>query len=88
MTIHNIKLRQWYADSVLSGEKNFEVRYNDRGYQKGDKVVFRVVDEAGCSVSHPLNEEEFEITYLLQGWGLKENWCAFGIRREVDDEHT
>ena len=83
---HNIKLREEYADAVYSGEKNFEIRYNDRGYQKGDVVVFRVVDEACNTVSsHPLNGIEFEITYLIHGYGLKDGWCVFGIKRkEVD----
>ena len=33
---HYIKIRQSFADAVYSGEKTFEVRKNDRGYQKGD----------------------------------------------------
>ena len=28
---HEIKLREEYADAVLSGDKCFEVRENDRG---------------------------------------------------------
>ena len=39
--IHYLKLNIDFCDDVLSGNKNFEVRYNDRGYQTGDlnKVV-------------------------------------------------
>ncbi len=29
--VHEIKIYESYADAVLSGEKNFEIRYNDRG---------------------------------------------------------
>ena len=35
---HQIKILESFADAVYSGEKNFEVRKNDRGYQKGDVV--------------------------------------------------
>ena len=83
MQTHKIKLNKNYADAVLSGEKNFEVRYNDRGYQKGDRVQFTVVDETGVSVPNRLEMLEYEITYLIHGYGLEHDWCAFGIK-EVD----
>ena len=80
MQTHKIKLNKNYADAVLSGEKNFEVRYNDRGYQKGDQVKFVVVDASGIEVHSPLNVKTYEITYLIHGYGLKKDWCAFGIK--------
>ena len=85
MTVHHIKLRKEYADAVLSGEKNFEVRLNDRGYQKGDEVIFNVVD-GPFDVSHQLNHVLFEITYLVHGFGLEKDWCAFGIRRKESED--
>ena len=78
--MHHIKLSHYYADAVLSGQKNFEVRYNDRGYQRGDKVVFSVVAVSLTKKSHPLNREVFVITYLVHGYGLEKDWCVFGIR--------
>ena len=75
---HNIKIKQQYADAVLCGDKTFEVRYNDRGYQKNDRVIFTVVDDAGIKIfTHPLNEKEYEITYLIHGFGLGKDWCVF-----------
>lgn len=85
MTTHVIKINQNYADAVLHGEKNFEIRYNDRGYQKGDRVIFTVVDDSGSAKAHRLSQETFIITYLIHGYGLKENWCVFGIKRLEDD---
>lgn len=53
MVTHTLKLNEEFADAVYSGDKNFEVRYNDRGFQKGDEVKFEVTD--GFSrVSHSL----------------------------------
>lgn len=77
---HHIKLSHHYADAVLCGQKNFEIRYNDRGYQRGDKVVFTVVDDSKITISHPLSHETFIITYLVHGYGLEKDWCVFGIR--------
>ena len=82
--IHHIKLNHHYAEAVLCGDKNFEIRYNDRGYQKGDKVVFSVVKDDDSHIAHPLSRTTFEITYVLQGWGLKDNWCVFGIRKVTE----
>lgn len=85
--IHNIKLQKEFADAVLSGDKNFEVRFNDKGYQKGDCVQFTVMD-GYFKDSHPLNDSIFEITYVLNGWGIKEDYVVFGIReiKNVDDK--
>lgn len=81
---HYIKLRFEYAGAVLCGDKNFEIRYNDRGYQKGDRVRFSVVDEEGNRMNHDLNHVMFEISYLIHGYGLKDDWCVFGIKKISD----
>ena len=77
---HKLKLHREYADAVLGGEKSFEIRFNDRGYQKGDFIEFNVINGI-YEVNHPLNDETFVITYVLQGWGLQENWCALAIKK-------
>ena len=45
--IHKIKILEQFADEIISGNKNFEIRKNDRGYQKGDLIRFEVADEYG-----------------------------------------
>lgn len=79
---HKIKIEKPYADAVLSGEKTFEVRYDDRGYQKGDEIEFIVIDPKNYDnpITHPLDGRIFYITYVLHGWGIKEGWCVFGIK--------
>ena len=42
--IHELKIHKQWADAKLAGEKPFEIRRNDRGFQKGDVVRYRVVD--------------------------------------------
>ena len=37
MKTHNLKLSIEFCDAVLSGEKTFEVRKNDRGNFRGQK---------------------------------------------------
>lgn len=79
--LHRIKIRESFADAVYSGDKSFEVRKNDRGYQKGDYVDFVVLyDDMTEYIDHPLSKKRYEITYVLSGWGLEEGYCVFGIR--------
>lgn len=81
MKVHELKIRESYADAVLSGEKNFEIRLNDRGYQKGDRLKFSTVDSNGFFISsHPLNRKEYDITYVHSGLGMKEEYVALSIR--------
>ena len=86
---HNIKVRVEFSDAILKGEKNFEIRENDRGYQKGDIINFTVIDKNGVTVTdHDLNYEYFVITYVLSGWGIKENYVALGIKKLENDDDT
>jgi len=83
MKEHTLKILIEFADAVLAGEKNFEIRENDRGYQKGDLVKFIVVDSRGYGINHPLNiwrDHTFKITYVMNGWGLKNGFVVFGIQ--------
>ena len=80
---HNIKIRESFANAVDTGEKTFEVRKNDRGYQKGDTIKFTVLyDYDGCEmIDHPLSKKKYEITYVLSGWGIEDGYVVFGIKQ-------
>lgn len=80
MKIHEIKLNEEFCDSVFCGEKNFEIRKNDRGYQKGDIIKFIPVSNIGIIFFHPIRDTSYEITYVLSGWGIKEEYVVFGIK--------
>lgn len=77
---HEIKILEQFADAVYKGRKTFEIRKNDRGYQNGDRIHFTVVkDGTPYVLEHPLNAHLFGITYVLNGWGIKEDYCVFSI---------
>lgn len=82
MKTHNVKIYESYADAVLSGEKTFEIRYNDRGYQKGDRLKFEVRTDGGfySVLTHELNRKEYEITYVHSGLGMENNYVALAIK--------
>lgn len=95
-----LKIEKQFADEIVSGMKNFEIRYeNDKVFQKGDSVEFLVnpteIHVAGpggedfvTREDHPINGRIYEITYVLHGWGLREDYCAFAIKERVNEETT
>ena len=79
---HKIKLQQQFCEAVYLGNKPYEIRFNDRDYKKGDKVVFIPVDDkAVTKVNHPVSECVYEITCVTSGWGLKHGWVVLGIKK-------
>lgn len=82
MKTHELKLNIEFCDAVLSGEKTFEIRYNDRGYQKGDLIKFVPVEGKGefaTKTLHGIREKIYEITYVLNGFGLEKGYVALAI---------
>ena len=84
--VHELEIEKDYADSVYFGDKNFEVRNNDRGFQKGDEIIFHVLEKTSLygtwyDESHPLHNARYEITYVLCSFcGLAQGYVAFGIK--------
>lgn len=78
---HTLKLQKEFCDHVNEGLKPFEIRLNDRGYQKGDLVQFKAQD-GFLSMHHSINNETFVITYVLSGYGLKDGYVVFGIKKK------
>ena len=83
---HKLKIWTSFANCVLDGSKTFGIRKNDRGFQKGDTIVFEVMDDGGVlhNSSHKLNGKEYEITYVLSDWGLERGYVGLGIKEYKD----
>lgn len=73
MTVHDLKIDEPFLDALLDGSKTFEIRYNDRGYQTGDRLEFW--HSAGSKFV------QFDVTYVLSGHGLKEGYVCLGVKR-------
>jgi len=79
--IHQLKILDCFADEIIAGNKMFELRKNDRDYQKGDYICFTVIsDESEREIKHAINTRLYEITCVLSGWGLMDGYVALGIR--------
>ncbi|RGG17644.1 DUF3850 domain-containing protein [Ruminococcus sp. AF26-25AA] len=89
MKTHDLKLSIEFCDAVLSGEKTFEVRKNDRGFQTGDLIRFIPTDGTSYRSSdgtvrehakHEISGHTYKITYILNGWGIKNGYVVMGIK--------
>lgn len=85
MKTHKLKLEIDFCEAVLNGTKTFEIRKNDRGYQKGDHIKFLPIDN-GVMTVHNISKKEYEITYVLSGWGLKEGYVVLAIREVKEND--
>lgn len=91
MVEHILKTMPDYWDAVDRNEKPFEVRRDDRGFQKGDILILRRLKK------NPVNDKWFEeshsyggykelrrkITYVLTGgqFGIEPGFVVMGLKK-------
>jgi len=88
--IHRLKCLPQYYDAVERGEKNFEVRRDDRGFQKGDQVVLMRTREEKHQQHEveidadgkPIHTIQREIWYVLTGgqFGIEPGFVVLGLQ--------
>ena len=82
---HQLKTTDVYFDAVARGEKTFEVRRDDRGFQRGDIQVLK--RWTGISASAGPHNPHYEpirkrISYVLTGgqWGIEPGYVVMGLQ--------
>lgn len=70
---HDLKIDDMYLKAKLAGDKLFEIRVNDRGYQKGDTVTYYDYSRPAS----PPKKHVFEITYVT-GYMQQGEYVVFG----------
>jgi hypothetical protein len=91
---HDLKTWPEFFDAVDRGEKTFEVRRDDRGFQVGDTLVLErwqpagdgsgsYVDREGIRTPRPARID-VRVTYKLAGgrFGIDPNYCVLGFVKE------
>ncbi len=81
MKVHNLKIKPQYFKDVVSGDKTFEVRKNDRDFEVGD-VIFLGEYENGRYTGITAYAK---ITYILDDPEYcKEGYAILGIKLYSD----
>lgn len=95
VVLHELKVIPPYFDALVSGAKTFEVRRNDRAFQRGDLVDLVEFDpekcRTGCGGRAPAcpgktgRDMRREITYVFAGdprfGGIEPGFVVLGLGR-------
>ena len=75
--VHDLKVDAEFFPALLSGEKTFELRCDDRGYRAGDYLVLHEWTKGHGYTGRELRKK---VTYLLCGepW-LQPNYVAMAL---------
>lgn len=79
-TQHQLKTWTPFFKRIMSDEKKFEIRKNDRDFQVGDLVS---LNEWNPDTAYSGNQVDVKITYLITDtrFGLKRGYCVFGFEK-------
>jgi hypothetical protein len=85
MKTHRLKTESKYFEAAVNGQKNFEVRKNDRGFQVGDTVYLDETIVDGLPTGRTFGP--LVTTYILEGeearrFGLAKGYCIFSWKGE------
>lgn len=94
-TTHTLKTWPRFYEAVFMGVKTFEVRRNDRGFQRGDKLRLVKWDPATELYVNKYGEPTpdfydatqitVRVAYVLNGFGIEPGFVVMGIEL-VDGE--
>lgn len=84
---HEFKVWPEFFAKLVSGDKTFEARRDDRGFAVGDTLVLREWDPRACEDGPPGytgNEIRMRVTYILRGpsFGVEAGFVVMAVRRE------
>lgn len=90
--VHKLKTLPQYWDAIQRGDKTFDVRRDDRGFQRGDILELHRMKKGllgGYEVELDFNSHEpkyimlCEITYILTGgqFGIEPGHVVMGIKK-------
>lgn len=78
--IHRLKTQTEFFNEVKNGNKDFELRNNDRNFKTGDQVTLLEYNEFNICLGNVLHRR---IKYILKGgkYGLNEKYCILGLEK-------
>lgn len=84
---HELKTDPSVFVESLRGDKNFEIRYNNRDYRVGDTLLLREtifsgedMRDKGKPLMYTGRVVSRQITSVVTGYGLQGGWVALGVR--------
>lgn len=78
MKTHKLKILPEYFHATAAGNKSFEIRLNDRDFQRGDKLILKEFD----GTNYTAKEIHAYVSYVFAGgaFGLEKGYCILGTK--------
>ncbi|MGE7650500.1 ASCH/PUA domain-containing protein [Peribacillus frigoritolerans] len=77
---HGLKIHPKYFESVITGDKTFEIRKNDRDYSVGDRLFLNEFDPANQQYTG--RRTRVIVTYITN-YAQVDNYVVMGIKIET-----
>lgn len=82
---HELKVWPEFFKALVSGEKTFELRHDDRGFRVGDVLWLREwrrlkIVEGIAIGEYTGRDTRRSITYVLSGFGLQPGYVCLGLK--------
>lgn len=79
--IHELKTHSEYFKAILTGDKTFELRKDDRNFQRGDELLLKEYNPLTNTFSGKFLHRR--IKYILRGgkFGLEEGFCIMSMEK-------
>jgi len=85
MTIHELKTHMPFFQEIVQGEKTWELRRNDRGFEVGDVLHLREYDPVSSGGTYTGADAFVVVTRIRGDWnlpvGLKRGFVILDIER-------
>jgi murein L,D-transpeptidase YafK len=79
--LHKLKTHSEFFNAILRGDKEFEVRKDDRNFQRGDELFLEEYNDYTKSLTGRILHRR--IKYILRGgqFGIKEGYCVMSLEK-------
>lgn len=86
MQTHELKIWPEFFEPIMTGEKTFELRWDDKGFRAGDALWLREwMQRDGVYTGREITKR---VTYLLGGFGLERGYVCMALGDlPANDQH-
>lgn len=79
MKVHELKILRKYSMHVISGQKSFEIRKNDREFEVGDILHLKEIEDD--SREYTGFGTFVKVVYIHEGLGLENGYICMSIKK-------
>jgi len=82
---HELKCHPIYFERIVSGQKKFEVRKNDRNFQVGDTLLLKEYDPEKGWPDHGAYDVHYSKIVYIETYAQQEGYVVLGIEDKNDE---